>query len=421
MNSQSYLAAISPAKLPNSEAEPSLPLESIRRLAKLWSGSGALADWISVSDWDVEIAWSPEKVRARVAELILFTFDVSSTRHLPKQPGDWLDLINQQLDRTVRRLELPTAHTDWPATSSEFGRYPTPLYVERSPVSSYDTPFTRTLKWTASTALRTERIVIAQFNRMPWSFEVQQKLIAALKLPEIDSAQYGARPDENDLQICRSVGGVWLPIANLARQLSSLWFGNPIDQLRILAPLLPELGHQLFELSVLGKVIDRVRERFAFGWRTSNPLGAAKSGKSCLDVTSEHFSFRAFYQTAPKDRIQNGTIYRFLASSIGGSSLRPDIWLEFETPDGKFELIIECKFSLDASYVASGVPQSMAYSMEYPTNGPKRIHAVVGPNEVVKHACATGGTFALLNSEHLGQLVDAIIGGDADTLISAWS
>src|SRR5690349_13580416 len=122
-----------------SDSEPSLPVEHLYGLARLWGGAGDLIEWLGPRDDLPEIQWSRDLVRARVATAILSRFQNKWLRHLPKSAGDWLDLLSQQILRTTDRLDYPTAHTDWPATIAEFGRYPAQTYVERRPVGSYDT------------------------------------------------------------------------------------------------------------------------------------------------------------------------------------------------------------------------------------------------------------------------------------------
>ena len=421
MNSALSLAPDLSLKSGSSSAVPlGLPLAGIESLARLWAGSGTLLDWIAPEDWDLDLAWSAAQVRARVADLILARFAKNYLRYLPRHPGEWMDLISQQLHRHVSRTSLPTAHTDWPSTLSEYGRYPSELYIERRPVATYDTPHTRVLRWTTSIVGRSEALVQSQFSRSPLRPDERRILTCALDLPEVTNSGEGIRPNDFDLEVCKASGGVWLMVARFAEELAALWFGSAIKQFHSLAPALPELGHQLFEVGTLGTVLNELRKQFGSeGWSAKNPLAAAKSNQPCLTWSNLGKKARVFFQTPPTAAVAGSAPYLSLARKIGGGALRPDIWIEL-SGYAEVELIVECKYSLDPSYVASAITQLIGYNEEYPLASKSRLLVTVGPTEVIRKPWSWNGTMALCSPTDVAQLVAAAAAGTAPELMEFW-
>lgn len=399
---------------------PQLPLGGIEALARLWAGSGTLLDWIAPEDWGLDLAWSAAQVRARVADLILGRFARDYLKFLPRHAGEWVDLISQQLQRNVNRTELPTAHTDWPSTLSEYGRYPSELYIERRPIATYDTPHTRVLKWTAGAVRRAEVLVQSQFGRAPLRQDERKVLTCALELAEVASASDAIKPSDIDLDICKSSGAVWLLVGRFAEELSALWFGSPTKQFFSLAPTLPEFGHQLFEIGALGTVLNELRKKFGSqGWSAENPLAAAKSNRPCLAWSNADAQIRIFFQTTPIAATVGSAPYLSLARKIGGGSLRPDAWIAI-SGNSDADLILECKYSHDPSYVASAITQLIGYNEEYPSTGRLRLLVAVGPAEVIPQPWSWNSRVILCNPNDAASLVAAAASGGANELMKNW-
>jgi hypothetical protein len=375
------LAQALPTRLPLSDQLPaSIPWEGVLSLSAHWAGAGSLFEWIGPDDWEIERAWSAGITKARMARAILLHIQQNLVRHLPRHAGEWADALSQQTHRLVRDSDAPSAHTDWVATLSTFGKYPSDSYIERRPVQTSDTSFTRVLHWTASAVLSADRLVAARLHRDGLSPSARRCFASALELPEVRHAAIDTLVSEFDLDVSTSAGGFWLPLARIARLIAALNAGNATAQLYALLPILPEFSHQLFELAVLGTIASGVRGGAGQVWSSAAPFGASSAGRPCLTMTSPQCEWCAYYQSVPLEARAAPSRYLALTEDLRGQPLRPDIWIEQRTGGARRQLVFECKYSLDPAYVASGVTQAFSYWMEFPPPaGVHRTHVVVGP------------------------------------------
>jgi hypothetical protein len=389
----------------------SVPWEGVLSLAAHWGGAGSLFDWIGPSEWEIERAWSPDVARARMAEAILLHIQNSIARNLPRHSGEWLDALGHQTNRVLQYSESPGPHTDWAATLSAFGRYPAQAYIDRKPAVTYDTPFSRTLQWTAHSIMKAEELVWARSRRRPLSVLMRRSFSSALELVEVKSAAKEERPSEYDLDACKWAGGVWLSLSRVTHLLLALWSGNATAQLIALRPILPDFAPQLFELGVLGVLATGVKESVgAQAWSTSSPLAASSVGRPALTMAGPGVEWRAYYQSVPQVHRKAKSPYLTLTQDLDGRSLRPDIWIEQISGNGKKEFIFECKYSLDPNYVSSGVPQIFSYNVEYPPSADtKRICVVVGPHEVVPSTRIWNDEFVMTNPNGAKEICKAAL------------
>lgn len=85
------------------------------------------------------------------------------------------------------------------------------------------------------------------------------------------------------------------------------------------------------------------------------------------------------------------------------------------------ELILECKYSLNSSYVSTGVTQCFAYEVEFPPlDGARRLHVVVGPEEVVARPRSWGGRFAVTNPSAASELCAQALEGSLEAIVTSW-
>ncbi len=403
--------------------QASMPWEGVLSLASLWAGVGSLYDWIHPGEFEIRRDWAPEVIRARMAEAVLLFIQDRHANHLPKHADGWLELIGRQVQRATAVVDAPSAHVDWPKTVGTFGRYPCESYFERRPVYSHNTSFTRVLKWTAWSVGRAERVVRSQFGHRPLGEVTSRRFSSALNLAEV--AAVAADQDDLsqfDLDACSRAGGVWLVLAKVARLLSGLWKGSAIAQLFALRPILPRFQHQVFELATLGVIAAGVREGAGeTDWVSAAPLAAAATGTPSLCLRAGEGDWNAYYQTIPAEYRERSSPYRVLSSGLTGGSLRPDIWIEQAFPGCRVEIVIECKYSLDPSYVATGIVQSLAYEAEFPPQPDvRRLHVVVGPEEVVASPCCWEGRFVLATPWDAREICRNALAGDLDGLLNEW-
>ena len=406
------------------EALASLPWEGLLSLASLWAGAGSLYDWVHPSEFEIDREWTPELIRARMAEAVLLLIQERHAEHLPRHAASWLDLIGRDTLRVTNVVDAPTPHVDWPMTLSIFGRYPSGAYVERRPIHSHSTSYTRVLGWTAWSVARGERLVQDQFGHSPLHETTSRQFSSALELPEVAATVAGqpGHPSQFDIDTCSHAGSVWLVVAKVARLLSGLWKGSAAAQLIALRPILPRFQHQVFELATLGVITAGIRELATeSNWTSSAPLAAASKGMPSLRLRAKEGEWNAYFQTTPSSYRNSNSPYRTLSSGLTGGTLRPDIWIEQVLSNHSTEIVIECKYSLNPSYIATGITQSLAYEAEYPpTSGTRRVHVVVGPEEVVESSKCWQGRFALTTPWEAREICCSAYDGKLEDLLNQW-
>jgi len=390
---------------------PAIPHDGIRYLSHLWAGAGGLHEWLVPTEWDISRVWSSETVKARFAESVLWEAERSIASRLPSGVAAWLDQFEAQVIRNTAYTDLPTAHTDWALTLSQFGRYPSPQYVDRKPLNTLESALSRVSLWIGQAVENAERLVMAKFGRVAISDQARARLLAPAKVAKILALTAPDKLFDEDVSICVSAGGNWALLARLARQLSGIWKRDANSQLAALPSVLPELGAQLFELATLGECILSIRTSHSGGaWKSLAPIGAAEKQAACVVFEKEGFRCEAFYQIVPTDRRCSTGPYETLGAVLNVGALRPDVWLKFEIGSSKTELVIESKYSLDASYISSGITQILGYSIEHPVPvGWRRFYMVVGPKEVVSGMSEWDGRFFIGNLSHVRELVGKII------------
>ena len=394
-------------------------------LASLWAGAGSLFDWVHPDEFDIDREWTLELIRARMAEAVLLLIQDKHADHLPRHAASWLDLIGRGTRRATNFVDAPNPHIDWPMTISTFGKYPCRNYVERRPVHSHDTSYTRVLSWTAWSVARGEQLVRTQFGHSPLQEIASRRFSSALELPEVAAISCGqpSHPSQFDIDACSHAGNVWLVLAKVAQLLSGLWKGSAAAQLIALRPILPRFQHQLFELATLGVITAGVKKiATEQEWTSSAPLAAASSGTPSLSMRTKEGHWNAYFQTIPSSYRQSKSPYQTLSSELTGGTLRPDIWIEQVLSGHTTEIVIECKYSLRPSYVASGIAQSLAYEAEYPPKpGARRVHVVVGPEEVVDSTKCWQGRIALATPWKAREICLNAFAGSLDDHLNQWT
>lgn len=410
---------------PSEGAITPVPWEGVAVLARHWSGSGSLFDLSAASRILVDRDWSPAKEQARLAYALLLYFERSVFSLLPQFSSDWVDLLEQEIHRRNQLTDHPTAHTDWSATLSQFGRFPSTAYVERLPRGTFDTPLTRTLKWFCRRTLQAVALVERVLGQHPLPKDTRAWLVATIDLPEVQGAADAVELDEFDLAVCAAAGGAWTLIGDGTRKLATIWQGGPQRQLFELMPILPPDDPTLFELGVLGTVLGAVNEvTSALAWTSRTPLAAASGGKPCLSTRIGTGTCDLYYQSVPSMIFRRDGPYRTLTKALTSEAgvLRPDIWLITDALAQPAELLLECKYSSSASIIAEGVLQVLAYWAEYPPrNGAQRLHMVVGPETVVHKPRMWASRMAIGAPSHLRSLVIAFLRGGLSRLTADWA
>lgn len=405
----------------SSDDDAPIPWEGVSVLARYWAGAGSLVEWLAPPEWDLINEWSADRTRARLAQVLLLHLQRTVLPFLPRYSNQWLDLLEQQLLRASEFDNVPSAHTDWVATLSEYGRYPSEQYIDRRPYSTFDTPLARTLKWFCVTLQEAEALVARVLGHPVLTADARTQLGGALDLSEVRGAADSAELDEFDAAACVESGGIWRLIGTGARLMNTLWHGHARDQLNAFSPILPDLKYQLFELGVLSSAASAARRYLTASWSTRTPLAAALPGLPCIEGEASSVSWRCYYQTIPATYRMRTSPYRALAQTLGGHPLRPDFWIVSQIDGQTVEILVECKYSRHRGYIAEGIPQVMAYWLEFPPQpAVQRVHMVVGPETIIGKASSWKGYLAIGEPAHLCTLVQAACAGQGQDLLKSW-
>jgi hypothetical protein len=85
------------------------------------------------------------------------------------------------------------------------------------------------------------------------------------------------------------------------------------------------------------------------------------------------------------------------------------------------ELILECKYSNDQGYIASGITQIMAYSVEFDDPAKHRVWMLVSPEGTVSTPKSWKAQLALGDVRHVDMAVKSLMQGELLALLSTWA
>jgi hypothetical protein len=117
-----------------------------------------------------------------------------------------------------------------------------------------------------------------------------------------------------------------------------------------------------------------------------------------------------YYQTIPRLYRNSSSAYLTLSKQLNGQPLRPDVWIIAHRDGKTAELILECKYSSDPSYIATGISQIFSYGVEFPTPpNATRNYMVIGPDEQVP-LFAAASNYMVGNVQHLIDVSTSMFG-----------
>ena len=162
-------------------------------------------------------------------------------------------------------------------------------------------------------------------------------------------------PTQADLRAVRSEGRPWRSVATAADELRRLSDPNSLIELAlaIVAPA-PDLAWRLFHLAVLGELLHALRTS---GARVVSlrPLGSSASGPAYLVEDADGDKWDLWFEAAGAWKYYEvPSPYAQLAAEVAGAGgpLGTDLMLMRQDRDRA--LLLECKYSWDASVVARG-------------------------------------------------------------------
>jgi len=388
-----------------SGVDPEIPSEGIIEATRSWSGRGELwASLASIDDSTINQDWDERDIEKR-AHRVLFDRLKPVLQKMPERSRDWIHALPAESQRQKRVTPSPSANTDWRRTRLE--GWPPRSFVTVNRQRSANTLLVTALRWSLEElkAVRNDaKSVVSKID-----LEVEKELEALNSLESVGSIRDAdpIAPNQSDIRSLESEGYPWVHLARLAsrlRRIDEERITNLINHL-----ILPsdDLRWRVFHLSVLGKILIKLKDFFdvtslrpiSTSLGPSYKVSSESSGE--WDLWFEASGIWKYYdRESPYKEITKNTPSE--SRPIGG-----DIMLV--RPLSK-AIILECKYSKDISVVSrGGYQQVLAYAVEaFDALVDKVSSAVVGPTEVVGSAAGiqtSVGEVFMLNPDNVGDWV----------------
>ncbi|RYF51694.1 MAG: hypothetical protein EOO38_02550 [Cytophagaceae bacterium] len=343
----------------------------LRVLRPFFGGIGQVVETLGALDGESPYSeWSDEDIRRRINRVLWERID-SSVRRLPTDKAIWQEALPPLTVVIIREDDKVSGPVDWARSVTLYG-WPPSRFVVRHRNRLRNTLPLSLLSWVGSRvrAIAKDAVYLAPgiLGKGQRAFD----LLSEFALGAGESA-----PSQSDIEAVRREGGLWSFLADIALKLFEA--ENMSDEL--LASLLDpreddEVRGRVFQLAVLGLITDWFYSRGSV--MSLGPIG--RGGQAVFRVETDgrkwDLCFEVGYPKAPHNA---NSMYRAARSGMPGTatSLRVDILLE--STDGKESLIIECKYSRNLNYVASGFTQVLGYLAEARHANMSMDGLVIGP------------------------------------------
>jgi hypothetical protein len=232
------------------------------------------------------------------------------------------------------------------------------------------------------------------------------------------------RPDRADLGALKGSGHPWRAVALVAERLLRAARDPEFIAFELLAPE-PDNASRLFHLGVFGLVIRALAShRFLVTWR--RPISGQRPGAQIEAISPMGARFELWFE-AGAARAAHGlppAAYQQAVRGIAGVGgvIGADVML---IEPGRRALLLECKYSANATYVGrDGFHQAASYALDS-MNGvvdDQTWSFIIGPQEVVADASAAqleqhpGVVLGSASPLHLADVVNAFLTNDPVSL-----
>jgi hypothetical protein len=248
------------------------------------------------------------------------------------------------------------------------------------------------LRWTIEELLRVQHDAVRLAPNV--DVEVRSQVSLAQKLLDLPplAESSAVRPTRLDLRALSRQGHPWNVVASVAAIFVRVETSLHEYARRLIYPD-DELRWRLFHLGVLGELILALRKRGAVV-TSVRPIARASSGPA-YRVGFNGSDWDLWFE-AGGAWSHYGRESPFVTASSplprAAQPLSPDLLL---IRLDEMALIVECKYSLDADYVARGVAQVLGYATEARSRLSSSVLArVVAPNEVIETQVVSVDTVA---------------------------
>ena len=363
--------------------ELSLPREGLKEITSVWTGDGKLIELVSaVVEPDSLIAWTPDEVRSRVRR-VLFSLLEPYIAQWPASLRHWEQCLPTATATERMVLSTLRSRIDWTSSAREHG-WPPRRYVVRARHRVVGGVAIETLAWLS--AELSDALVRLDPRDAPLLIDRIAPQVRLLRkvVERFAHDVEPARPRHVELRSLEASGPPWRAVAQAARLVVRAARDPEFLAFDLLEPD-AELQWRLFHVSSFGFAIAGLRSaQCSMRWnkplrglRTGPQLSAVQPDGGSWDLWFESAGARSHYEVGP-------STYASAVAGVPdtGGAIGSDVLL---IRPGERALVLECKWSADASYVGrDGYHQVSSYVLDM-LNGlaPQVWGFVVGPEEVV--------------------------------------
>lgn len=361
---------------------PPIPEAGLVYVLSAWSGSGQLLEALAAipSDDPVERRWTARDVGRR-ANRVLFASMVSSIGRLPITARRWRDAL--PAESTVESTTSPYLGSRMDVIAMRRRGWPPQEFVVRRRGRVAEEILARTAAWTIGRIVEIAADAQSVDPTIGRGVESQMlSMAAAIEAAPLRDAP-PERPDRRTLAAVRRAGPPWTSIASLASIIVTADKHLDVFSRQLIEPD-ENLRWRLFHLGVLGEVLLALIDE---GGRVQSlrPLSSASAGANYIAVWPAGQQVEVWFEAAGVWRMTRRTSpYVTAATGLADAGVRPlgpDLLLICDDR----VLVIECKYSTDSRYVATGYEQVLAYAAELRGPIASEVEAVVvGPHGTVR-------------------------------------
>ena len=405
---------LDPDAAPDPRIALALPLVGIREVLRGYSGEGSIYEDLAASSVQ-GLDWTSTDIRRRARRVLLAMIEPLYDGW-PHTVREWRDHLPAATVATRKDTRVPDSGTAWSETRRRHG-WPPRAFAGRARRRTADEVSLRTLAWVADELRTTAGIVgalaPAAVSEATWWADLLAEVLEAW--PDVEPLQ----PDRTDLGALAGSGHPWRTVALAAERLVRASRDPEFIAFDLIAPD-PDGAARLFHLGVYGLVIRALaNHRFLITWR--RPISGNRPGAQIEAIGPSGSRFELWFEAAAA-RTAYGlgpSAYQGAVAGISGAggAIGADVML---IDPSKRALLLECKYSLSATYVGrDGFHQAASYALDS-INGvaDQAWSFVVGPQEVVADPAVSvlapplDIVLGSVSPLHIGDLVAAFLTDD---------
>jgi hypothetical protein len=390
---------------------PPIPTEGLAVVLASWSGRGSLFEALSVPSSGSEVRqWNALDIRRRANRVLLAMLE-PALQQWPRRVSDWLDYLPATKSRTSVVKTSPFPGVAWAQSRRSFG-WPPSAFIGKQAQRGADMLAVQVLRWCVEQLDQVWRDCTSAAPDV--AFGAAEQISAAVRLLEHDplAGATAMLPTRPELTALAREGSPWGSVAKAGSLLIEAQRSQDFLIHKLLMPD-AEIRWRLFHLATLGLILAALRGA-GCTMLSLRPLSAG-SGSPNYEVTMPSGKQLVLWFEASGVWGHTGKASPYVEAtrSVGRAQRANGADILLLREDRK-ALIIECKYSANADFVArNGYYQAMAYAVEAHSRLVNGVVAVaVGPEGVVEGMSFTtvdAGRVGTASPSSLRQLVQEFV------------